>query len=222
MSFKTCGRGCADGWDVRMCCELNCPAKNSHAMFLACPMRISTFAFALGNDIVMYDRAVKNGFIGVQELCLESGLTQADADEVMELWREDRDNECDGEHEYAAGCCPGRKSELGCYREGERTAAKIFATVVDALAAVSDESIITQNEEFDEAINNVIETTFYNEQKDFFNEGLDTNITRKDFAYALKLHYLYSLIVLSARGDAEEIEKEINAQFILFAEFNEV
>lgn len=40
---------CAPNWDVRCCCEPNCPQKNTHEQLRVCPMRISTMAFHLGN-----------------------------------------------------------------------------------------------------------------------------------------------------------------------------
>ena len=113
----SCSRKCFGAWDVRQCCELNCPAKNSNEQFLACPMRVSTFHFMIGNKKEMYDRAIKFGLRGVRDMCLEVGLTKEDADDVMNLWRKDH-NECDGEHVYYSGGCPGRTSTLGCYREG--------------------------------------------------------------------------------------------------------
>ena len=44
------GRLCTPDWDVRRCCEPNCPAKNSNAQLRACPMRVSTMVFHMGNN----------------------------------------------------------------------------------------------------------------------------------------------------------------------------
>ena len=49
-------------WDVRCCCELNCPKKNSKNQFLACPVNHYTMAFTIGNDSKLYTRAEKGDF----------------------------------------------------------------------------------------------------------------------------------------------------------------
>ena len=50
----TCGRGCSGNWDVRCCCEYNCPAKNSNLQFYRCPMMINTICFHMDNDYELY------------------------------------------------------------------------------------------------------------------------------------------------------------------------
>jgi hypothetical protein len=58
----TCGRGCQGNWDVRCCCEINCPSKNSLAQLLACPQRVSTMAFWISNERDLQEHAVKGDF----------------------------------------------------------------------------------------------------------------------------------------------------------------
>ena len=48
--LTTCGRGCCGHWDVRCCCEPNCPQKNSMEQFNVCPMKLQTLAFHCGNE----------------------------------------------------------------------------------------------------------------------------------------------------------------------------
>lgn len=57
-----CGRGCSTGWDVRCCCEFNCPAKNSNLQFHRCPMMINTVVFHIGNDYGLYSCAIEDNF----------------------------------------------------------------------------------------------------------------------------------------------------------------
>ena len=45
-----CGRGCCNTWDVRCCCEPNCPQKNSMAQFNVCPQKLETLAWICGNE----------------------------------------------------------------------------------------------------------------------------------------------------------------------------
>ena len=49
-----CGRLCNDDWDVRCCCEPNCPTKNSMKQFNKCKQKIGTLYFALFNDYSTY------------------------------------------------------------------------------------------------------------------------------------------------------------------------
>ena len=48
--MPTCGRRCQPNWDVRCCCELNCPKKNTSKQFYCCPQRIQTYSFHVSND----------------------------------------------------------------------------------------------------------------------------------------------------------------------------
>ena len=63
-NIKNCGRGCDQHWDVRCCCELDCKAKNTNKQFRACPMKLPTIYFTLGNDSGLYE-AVENNEWGV-------------------------------------------------------------------------------------------------------------------------------------------------------------
>ncbi len=63
-NLKNCGRGCDSHWDVRCCCELDCKAKNTNEQFRACPMKLPTIHFTLGNDYELY-KAVERGDWGV-------------------------------------------------------------------------------------------------------------------------------------------------------------
>lgn len=56
------GRGCAPDWDVRCCCEPNCPQKNTHKQLRVCPMRVSTMVSLLGNDYALYHKALAGDF----------------------------------------------------------------------------------------------------------------------------------------------------------------
>ena len=78
-TLKTCGRGCAEGWDVRCCCERNCPSKNTVDQFLACPMRISTLWFTMQNDYALYLLIEKGGLETVNHLAREFGFSKEDA-----------------------------------------------------------------------------------------------------------------------------------------------
>jgi len=60
--LTTCGRGCQGDWDVRVRCEINCPAKNSVDQFLACPSRVSSMAFWIANEYELYKLAEEGDF----------------------------------------------------------------------------------------------------------------------------------------------------------------
>jgi hypothetical protein len=49
-STKSCYRGCSGDWDIRQCCEHDCPKKNTNRQFRYCPMKLSTIGFILTND----------------------------------------------------------------------------------------------------------------------------------------------------------------------------
>ena len=68
MNSKTCGRGCSQNWDVRCCCELNCPAKNSLLQFHNCPMRLNTTYFCIGNDREIYKLAENNNWKPIKRI----------------------------------------------------------------------------------------------------------------------------------------------------------
>ena len=50
-----CGRMCSNNWDVRCCCEPNCPERNTTKQFNQCPQTISTLHFSLYNDYNIYE-----------------------------------------------------------------------------------------------------------------------------------------------------------------------
>ena len=85
----SCSRGCCGDWDVRQCCELNCPGKNSKEQFLACPMRVSTFYFMMQNELQMNERLEEEGYLGIISMCIEAGLTEQDSTDVCNLWAKD-------------------------------------------------------------------------------------------------------------------------------------
>lgn len=62
-----CGRGCKENWDVRCCCEFNCPAKNSNLQFYRCNMMINTIVFHIGNDYSLYSMAEENNFSFIED-----------------------------------------------------------------------------------------------------------------------------------------------------------
>lgn len=80
-----CGRGCREGWDVRCCCEPNCPKKNSHAQFLRCPMRIETMVFHITNNQEWEEEAQK----GRWSFLAPFRFTKTDMDEIKRLWMEE-------------------------------------------------------------------------------------------------------------------------------------
>ena len=89
----SCNRGCSGNWDVRCCCEINCPAKNSNLQFKRCPMKINTILFHIGNDEDLYLCATNDEFEYIQEYF---DITDEELDTVMELWNDENptDTEC--------------------------------------------------------------------------------------------------------------------------------
>ena len=63
-----CGRGCDQDWDVRCCCELDCPSKNTNEQFYKCPMKLNTIHFHIGNDFIYYQYANSNKWDKIKEL----------------------------------------------------------------------------------------------------------------------------------------------------------
>jgi hypothetical protein len=53
--MPTCGRGCAAGWDVRVCCEVNCPVKNTMEEFGNCARAIFTAEFTVNNSFELHN-----------------------------------------------------------------------------------------------------------------------------------------------------------------------
>jgi len=81
----TCGRGCGstDNWDVRCCCEPDCPSKNSNEMLLLCPMRISTMCFHIGNNSNNWFYSVEKGdWSFLDKYC----FPDADVDEIKQTY----------------------------------------------------------------------------------------------------------------------------------------
>ena len=83
-----CGRGCTNGWDVRCCCEFNCPQKNSNLQFKRCNMKINTIIFTIGNDSELYNCAYNDNFYKIQEFF---DLTDNEITEIRNLWKEEND-----------------------------------------------------------------------------------------------------------------------------------
>ena len=94
--LTTCGRGCCGDWDVRCCCEPNCPQKNSMEQFNVCPMKLQTLAFHCGNEYGLSNyrdctyrelgNLVMNFYDGL-ELTLDPH--QGEASELWDLIHED-------------------------------------------------------------------------------------------------------------------------------------
>ena len=55
--FSNCG--CLPNWDVRCCCEPNCPAKNTMAQFARCPRAIFTAGFHIENTFELHNDGTK-------------------------------------------------------------------------------------------------------------------------------------------------------------------
>lgn len=89
MSETNCGRGCSDGWDVRCCCELNCPKKNSNLQFQLCPVKNSTIYFHIGNDSFLYELAENNDWDTIESFYQQYEIT-IDKKQLKKWWKEDR------------------------------------------------------------------------------------------------------------------------------------
>lgn len=50
--------------DVRVCCEPDCPTKNSNQQLLCCPKRVTTMVFHIGNHRELYKSIEEHGFDG--------------------------------------------------------------------------------------------------------------------------------------------------------------
>lgn len=81
----SCQRGCSGNWDVRCCCELNCPKKNTNKQFYNCPMKLSTITFHLGNDYGLYTHAENNEWGPIKKVFK---LTKKELDEVKKMYKE--------------------------------------------------------------------------------------------------------------------------------------
>ncbi len=84
--LASCGRGCSNGWDVRCCCEPDCHRKNTVEMLRACPMRVSTMVFHMGNNQDWYNAATANDFSWLDEF----GFTDADKREMINDYKEEQ------------------------------------------------------------------------------------------------------------------------------------
>ena len=89
----SCYRGCSGGWDIRQCCELDCPKKNTNRQFRYCPMKLSTIAFTLGNDRGLYEIVQNNDWSIIKQ---HYKLSRSELKEVRESYEED--------HEYNTDC----------------------------------------------------------------------------------------------------------------------
>lgn len=94
MNSKTCGRGCQQNWDVRCCCELNCPAKNSLLQFHKCPMRLNTTYFCIGNDREIYKLAENNNWKPIKRIF---GMNKKELKQIKKWWYEDHKSSSDEE-----------------------------------------------------------------------------------------------------------------------------
>ena len=126
-----CGRGCQSGWDVRCCCEPDCPAKNTLQQFLACPMRIPTAVFHMGNDRERYERACAGDYGYFEEI----GLRGDDLNEAIAEYKEDNDwatcGVCRRETDQICGSCATCDIEMcdrcgRCQADDEREDAPWF------------------------------------------------------------------------------------------------
>jgi hypothetical protein len=78
---------CKPDFDVRCCCEYNCPSKNTIWDFQLCPMRIQTTIFTINNDYNFYCMAQKNDFKFLRKLLKNS----EDRKEVIKLYKEEEE-----------------------------------------------------------------------------------------------------------------------------------
>ena len=46
-----CSRGCQPDFDVRVCCELDCPKKNTNKQFKYCAVKLFTITWTIQNEI---------------------------------------------------------------------------------------------------------------------------------------------------------------------------
>ena len=88
----SCNRGCSGNWDVRCCCELNCPKKNTNKQFYNCPMKINTIKFHLGNDIGLYNTVCNDEWDVIQKTF---NIDDKELDNLMDEWYEDNPKELD-------------------------------------------------------------------------------------------------------------------------------
>ena len=86
--MNSCNRGCSSGWDVRCCCELNCPKKNTNEQFNDCPMKLNTIYFHIGNDYGLYNIAINNEWNIIKDYYNDYGV-DVDIEQLKEWWDED-------------------------------------------------------------------------------------------------------------------------------------
>ena len=86
MNSKTCGRGCQQSWDVRCCCELNCPKKNSNEQFYNCPVKLNTAYFHIGNNFKYCEYANNDDW---KKITKNFKLNNKELEQIKEWWVED-------------------------------------------------------------------------------------------------------------------------------------
>ena len=79
--LTTCGRGCLPDWDIRCCCEPNCPAKNSMKQFNACPQKVETLFGHITNEYV----EIKECLLVLSESKKRLAGPEAIVEKMMEL-----------------------------------------------------------------------------------------------------------------------------------------
>jgi len=87
---KGCGRGCQPHWDVRCCCEWNCPSKNTKKQFMACQQKLSTIYFMLGNDYGLYTLVEEGEWDEIKRFFK---LKRGEIRQLKEWWDEDHPEE---------------------------------------------------------------------------------------------------------------------------------
>jgi hypothetical protein len=69
-----------------MCCEFNCPQKNTNGQFYKCPMRINTMFFHIRNEYEYYKKAQRFNF---DFLKYDFELCENDIIDIILLYLED-------------------------------------------------------------------------------------------------------------------------------------
>ena len=86
----SCERNCKPTWDVRCCCEYNCPKKNTNKQFFSCPQKIPTICFSLGNDYALYKKVETGDWSYIKKYFK---LNKKELEELKDMKREeDEDN----------------------------------------------------------------------------------------------------------------------------------
>ena len=94
-----CDRNCSFGWDVRCCCEPNCPKKNTTTQFNNCPKKLDTLHFHLLNDYRTLEKMELMDNLDVRGLkqlvrMIHRGikLSNEECYDLLEMIEDDRDD----------------------------------------------------------------------------------------------------------------------------------